>query len=174
MKSISILISLVLITAFHEFTRAQNHIPQSVFGNGGITMTNPSYRVCGTVGQATIGIVNNGINLHKIGFWYQSGGFTTAMTPCTNGWPSQYQLIQNYPNPFNPTTTIMFSIPRPTSAILKVFDILGVEIATLLNAQLEPGVYKIIFKATDLPTGCYFYHLQADGFIQTRKFLVLK
>ncbi|MDZ7626437.1 MAG: T9SS type A sorting domain-containing protein [Ignavibacteriaceae bacterium] len=92
-----------------------------------------------------------------------------------------FQLYQNYPNPFNPTTKIKFTIPyiethRDASlhVTLKVYDILGNEIATLVNEEKLSGTYEIEFNATGLPSGIYFYQLKTDSFIQTRKMVYLK
>ncbi|MCF8241210.1 MAG: T9SS type A sorting domain-containing protein [Melioribacteraceae bacterium] len=92
--------------------------------------------------------------------------------------PDGYVLHQNYPNPFNPSTTIQISIPRSSFVSLKVYDILGNEIATLINQELSPGSYKIKFdKSTlnmELSSGVYFYRLRTNGFNQTRKFILTK
>ncbi|MCF8242237.1 MAG: FG-GAP-like repeat-containing protein [Melioribacteraceae bacterium] len=94
-----------------------------------------------------------------------------------------FVLYQNYPNPFNPTTTIEFNIPnsvgdenfRPLHMVkLKVFDILGCEIKTLINKQMQPGRYKITFDAAGLSSGIYFYQLKADNFVQTNKMILLR
>jgi endoglucanase len=75
--------------------------------------------------------------------------------------PSTTQLAQNYPNPFNPSTAISFQLSVPSFVTLKVYDPLGREIATLVNAELNPGVYERTFDATALPSGAYFYQLRA-------------
>lgn len=88
--------------------------------------------------------------------------------------PQEYYLSQNYPNPFNPRTTISFSIPQSLNVELKVFDILGNEMVTLLNEYKEAGEYKIEFNAKNLTSGIYFYQLKASEFIQVKKMLFLK
>jgi len=85
-----------------------------------------------------------------------------------------YQLLQNYPNPFNPTTKIKFTISEQSFVTLKVFDILGNEIATLVNETLESGAYDTSFDAVHLNSGVYFYSLQTEKFVQTRKMTLLK
>ncbi len=86
----------------------------------------------------------------------------------------QYKLFQNYPNPFNPTTTIIYSIPKTSLVTIKVYDILGREVKTLVNGQKLPGNYSIEFNAKNLQSGVYFYRLQTNGFIDTKKFILLK
>jgi photosystem II stability/assembly factor-like uncharacterized protein len=87
---------------------------------------------------------------------------------------SEYTLKQNYPNPFNPSTKIAFSIPSSSFVSLKVFDILGNEINTLVNRELTQGSYEVQFNGTDLPSGVYFYNLTAGDFSKTMKMNLLK
>jgi len=88
--------------------------------------------------------------------------------------PTTYQLFQNYPNPFNPTTKIRFSIPEVGIASLKVYDILGREIATLVNEEKPAGTYEITLYAEQLSSGVYFYRLQAGSFVETKKMILMK
>jgi hypothetical protein len=88
--------------------------------------------------------------------------------------PNYFYLSQNYPNPFNPTTSIEYSIPAITNVTIRVYDILGNEIATLVNESKEPGNYKVNFDASELSSGVYFYKLQAGSFIQTKKLILVK
>ena len=94
--------------------------------------------------------------------------------------PSRYLLNQNFPNPFNPTTTIKFDIAVDSrlhgndKVVLKVFDILGKEVATLVNEQLAPGTYSADWNASAFPSGVYFYRLTTDGFSETKKMLLIK
>jgi hypothetical protein len=88
--------------------------------------------------------------------------------------PVSYSLGQNYPNPFNPTTTIQFTIVNRQLSIVKVFDILGRDVATLVNEVKEPGTYTVQFDAKGLSSGVYFYRLQAGNFIAARKLILLK
>jgi hypothetical protein len=88
--------------------------------------------------------------------------------------PTHYALNQNYPNPFNPTTEISFDLPRDGSVSLKVFDILGREVATLVHRKLAAGKHHAAFDATSLPSGIYIYRLQAGEFSQSRKMVVIK
>jgi len=87
---------------------------------------------------------------------------------------NDFRLSQNYPNPFNPSTTIDFQLPKESFVTLKVYNILGVEIATLINEQKPAGVHKIKFDASVLPSGLYIYKISTGNFEQTRKMLLLK
>ena len=96
--------------------------------------------------------------------------------------PVEFSLSDNYPNPFNPSTKIKFSLPSPSqgeglgvrSATLKVYDILGNEVATLINEQKAPGNYEVEFNSAQLPSGVYIYRLQAGNFVCSKKMILAK
>jgi len=88
--------------------------------------------------------------------------------------PTQFSLNQNYPNPFNPSTIITFALPTSSYVTLKIYDILGREIATIVNEQRSAGEYREKFAADNLPSGLYIYRLRAGGFSQTGKMMLLK
>jgi hypothetical protein len=88
--------------------------------------------------------------------------------------PDSYNLAQNYPNPFNPITTIKYSIPESGNVSLKVYDMLGKQVASLVNEEKSRGVYSVIFDASNLSSGVYFYKLQSGSFTETKKMLLLK
>jgi hypothetical protein len=88
--------------------------------------------------------------------------------------PLGYLLYQNYPNPLNPSTVICYQLPVSSEVTLKVYDILGKEIATLVDEYKQLGTHEVEFNATALPSGVYFYQLKAGSFIQTKKMLLLK
>jgi len=85
-----------------------------------------------------------------------------------------YLLDQNYPNPYNPSTTISYSIPKLTFVTLKVFDVLGNDIATLVNEYRPAGKYEVEFDASTMPSGVYFYQLKAGNYIDTKKMILMK
>jgi len=89
--------------------------------------------------------------------------------------PSSYNLDQNYPNPFNPSTTIQYSIPEAGNVNIAVFNILGQEVKTVLkNASQSAGTYRVVFDASNLPTGIYIYRIQVNDFVSTKKMILLK
>ena len=109
----------------------------------------------------------------------------TSVVQTSSNLPEQFMLYQNYPNPFNPTTKIRYSIPAVRTSFpstsggmkfikLKVYDILGNEITTLVNEEKPTGNYDVEFDGSNLPSGVYFYRLQAGSFIDTKKFILLK
>jgi len=88
--------------------------------------------------------------------------------------PAEFSLEQNYPNPFNPSTEIKFSIPQTTNITLRVFDIMGREVVTLIDEQMEAGKHSIVFNAANLSSGVYYYTIITENFIQTNKMILLK
>ncbi len=88
--------------------------------------------------------------------------------------PSVFSLSQNYPNPFNPSTAISYQLPVNSFVTLKVYDVLGNEVATLVNEEKLAGEYEIEFNASEIGSGVYFYTLRAGEFIQSKKMLLLK
>ncbi len=88
--------------------------------------------------------------------------------------PSKVILSQNYPNPFNPTTVIKYSLPKQSKVILKVYDILGREILILVNKEQNEGIHSVIFNASGLSSGLYFYQLIAGNSLETKKMILIK
>ncbi|MGB5895237.1 MAG: multicopper oxidase domain-containing protein, partial [Ignavibacteriaceae bacterium] len=87
---------------------------------------------------------------------------------------TEFSLDQNYPNPFNPSTTINFSIPENTQVTLKIYDVLGKEVSTLINQVIPGGNHEVQFDATGLPSGVYFYNLTAGNFVENKKMMLMK
>ncbi len=88
--------------------------------------------------------------------------------------PKSYALLQNYPNPFNPSTTVSFTIPKASFVTLKIYDILGREVGTLVNERLEAGIYRQQFIGNNLASGLYIYRLTAGTFVETKKMVLIK
>ncbi|NWG27570.1 MAG: T9SS type A sorting domain-containing protein [Ignavibacteriaceae bacterium] len=88
--------------------------------------------------------------------------------------PKEFKLEQNFPNPFNPTTTIQYQLPHDARVTLKVYDILGSEVATLVNEGQEAGYKEVQFSGSNIASGMYVYRLSADKFVSVKKMMVLK
>ena len=99
---------------------------------------------------------------------------TTVESSPRGAVPLSMMLCQNYPNPFNPTTRIEYAIPRACRVRLRVFDMLGREVAVLVDGNAEPAWYTVTFQAQHLPSGVYLYRLEAGGLVQTKKMLLVK
>jgi subtilisin family serine protease len=103
--------------------------------------------------------------------------FSSAVTGITefgNAVPKDYSLLQNYPNPFNPTTVISYQLPVSSLLNLKVYDVLGRDVKTLMQGREDAGIHSVTFDAGDLSSGVYFYRLQAGNYTATKKLLLLK
>ena len=105
---------------------------------------------------------------------FPKGYDPTGIEELNTGIPTKYSLDQNYPNPFNPATKIKFSIPADENVSLKVFNVLGQEVATLVNKQMKAGSYSFDWNASNLSSGVYFYRIEAGSFNLTKKMLLLK
>ena len=88
--------------------------------------------------------------------------------------PESFAISQNYPNPFNPSTTLKYGIPKESYITLKVYDILGREVATLVNKQQKAGYYEVDWNAANNSSGIYFYRIQAGDFAETKKMILMK
>jgi hypothetical protein len=88
--------------------------------------------------------------------------------------PAEYILSQNYPNPFNPNTTIKYGIKEKSNVKITIFNALGQEVALALNEEMQPGYHQVDFNAANLPSGVYFYRIQAGSFVETKKMILLK
>ena len=98
----------------------------------------------------------------------------TSVKKVSNDFPRQFSLNQNYPDPFNPTTTISFTIPSRSSVSLKIFDMLGREVATIVSGEMPAGTYSRQWNAAKMSSGIYFYRLVAGSYTQTKKLVLLK
>ncbi len=131
-------------------------------------------------------VIDNSFYTYKIGIFEgpSEGSYSnesTAYVPdiitsveTKNELPTKFHLEQNYPNPFNPTTTIKYQIPEISFVTLKVYDVLGSEIETLINEEKPVGSYEVDFDASNLSSGIYFFRLKAGSFVETKKMVLLK
>ena len=109
-----------------------------------------------------------------VNYWKNTYTYVITGIDKFEGEVNTYSLSQNYPNPFNPSTTINFSLPSSGYATLKIYNALGEEVAVLLDAELTTGFYEVEWNATNVPSGVYFYQLQTEGFLETKKMILLK
>ena len=118
--------------------------------------------------------VTTGIYRYRLKQIDFDGSFTYSNEIEVDFIPKEFVLYQNYPNPFNPSTTIKYQIPELSFVTIKVYDVLGNEITTLVNEEKSIGSYEVEFNATNLPSGIYFYKIQAGSFVETKKMTLLK
>lgn len=100
--------------------------------------------------------------------------FTNGVEEISGNIPNQFELMQNYPNPFNPSTKIEFAIPEKSFIRLEIYNSLGERIETLISDEFDAGTYNYDWNANGLPSGVYFYTLNAGNFFDTKKFVLLK
>jgi hypothetical protein len=151
---------------------AQYQITESVIGSGGTNASGGSYQLLGTVGQHVIGVTEGGSFRNEIGFWYMPGWVLTGVDD--EELPLRTHIGQNFPNPFNPVTTIAYGLATPAHVTIKVYDVSGREVRTLVDADMEPGRYSETLNAAGLAGGVYFARMTADDFVETMKLVLIK
>ena len=124
-----------------------------------ISITTDTFSVIATDGHLETVAINSGISLSIDGRSFA---------------PSALHLDQNYPNPFNSTTVIGFDLPKSDDVSLIIYDLLGEEIAVLVNKEQKPGNYSVQFDASEISSGIYYYKLLTNNYSQTKKMIVLK
>ena len=115
-----------------------------------------------------------GVQQSGLTVFNEEGVILSAVVQKSNQVNNSFSLYQNYPNPFNPTTTISYQLPFNSHVTLKVYDILGKELTTLVNEEKAPGTYRINFNAKDISSGIYFYQLKVGNFIETKKMELIR
>ncbi len=177
-----LIMSSVLVCFIHQseaFSQTST-VAWSSFNMGFAIPTSATTRVCAAIGQSFVGATQNTSTHVASGFLVHPfiNGIKTAVEekmPDESPLPTSYELQQNYPNPFNPSATIQFALPKPSAVTLKIIDMLGREIATLVDEKLPAGEHKVVFDTRTLTSGVYYYHLQAgDEFSETRRLTLLK
>ncbi len=174
---LALLIQILVIMA-PGAARAQGTVVRwSTLDAGFAVLTSPQAVVTSAIGQSFTGLSTSANEWINSGFLADSlllGTVTSVRPPDATGIPGQYELLQNYPNPFNPTTTIRFSIVDRQQTTLKIYDILGREVATLVDDVKQPGTYSVQWDATGMASGVYFYRLTTNNFSETRKLMLLR
>jgi len=169
---------LFLITFYFQniFAQGNNKISWSVFDNGFALQNNSSTTSFSLIGQPAVGVSASNNNKVIMGFLSELAirGSVTSSDDPKNILPLAYDLYQNYPNPFNPSTIINYQLAVGSQVTLKVYGVLGNEVATLVNEKKPAGTYELKWNAANLPSGVYFYRIQAGSFVETKKMILLK
>lgn len=159
---------------FHLQVFSQNQIAFSVISSGGGQLTNSAYTINGSLGQTIIGKAENTIHQAHAGFWQMYYQNVIVKVTDDEMLPIEFKLEQNYPNPFNPSTVIKFGIPERSNVLIKIYDVLGSEVKTLLNQEMDGGWYELLFNAAGYSSGFYICRMQAGSYISTKKMLMVK
>ncbi len=130
------------------------------------------------------GLSVSGSTVYAGGFFHEIGNtvqpyfasITTGVTSVQSRQelPNQFKLIQNYPNPFNPSTKISYEVPKRTFVRLQIFNILGQLVQTLVDEEKQPGAFNVSWNAGNVPSGVYFYRINAGSFVDTKKMVVIR
>jgi hypothetical protein len=165
-------IVLLILLLFVSFSSAQTI--SGVFNAVGGKQTNSTHNLSFTIGESLIGYSDNSSTKNYTGFWYTLNENLTTNVKDQNFIPAEFRLEQNYPNPFNPSTVIKFAVSEKSMTTLKVYDIIGREIATLINEERDAGWYEQSFDASALSSGIYIYRLTAGSKVFSKKMMLIK
>jgi len=154
---------------------SQTQIVYSSFHSGTFRSAGNGSVITSVLGQTILGTSSgNGVTVSS-GYSASGKGSMTSVSPLPELVPMEFALYQNYPNPFNPSTTILFTVPVREETTLKVYNILGQEVAVLFNGIAEAGEYhRIVFDASRLASGIYFARVQSGGKTLLKKMALLK
>lgn len=174
---------IILLTAFYPLAfalysddlSAQYQISGWAFGGGGGEAQGNGHSMRTTIGQPVTGLTYGEELMLQSGFWYLAGSsLVTSVEERAGEIPETYTLKQNYPNPFNPSTTIRFALPEAGDVQLVVYDMLGREVATLVDDHKQAGSYDVRFDAGHLSSGVYIYQLRAGDFVESKRLMLVK
>jgi len=182
--------------------QAQNSSCRGVLSNSTATMSSASYRLKGTLGQSVVGVTGNSSISHKVGFvrlltakkasgeilaedlTHDDNASKTAEVATSAELPKVFRLEQNYPNPFNPETAIRYQLPKAGEVTLRIYNLLGEEVITLHQGNLEAGSYQFLWNGKNqygqnVASGVYLYRLEVhaatgERFVATRKMNLLR
>ena len=164
---------LLLAVIARQNSAAQNVLLKNVFGSGAVASSNNNYQIVGTLGQPLIGVAKNSSYNEFIGFWYNKYNITVSVKQIPESRADGFQLGQNYPNPFRTATSITFTLPSFSFVTLKLFDVFGREIETMVNEQRDKGTYTIEWLNHDVKSGIYFYQLRSGNSVVTKQLVLL-
>jgi hypothetical protein len=159
------------------------HISQDSLNKNGLTMNEVTCKYMdnngnwNTASGVTVNTATNTITISQsnlYSYYILIPTTATGINYSSNSTPQNYELKQNYPNPFNPVTVIKYLLPSESKVSLKIYDMLGKEVITLVNAIQTPGEHIVNFNASNLTSGIYLYKITAGNFTQTKKLVLLK
>lgn len=169
---IGLVVGLVLILPTP--VTAQIQLDRSVHGSGGAIVSNAGYIHGCTLGQAVVGRTTSALYAHEIGFWFGLGqSFSDAPEPLFTT-PTEFALSLGGSNPAGSVTGIAYAVPVATQVMIRLYDITGREVRTLVAGHVEPGYHQIELRVPGLTGGIYFCRMDAQGFSATKKLVLLK
>ena len=156
-KIICLLVFFLLFGIYYPMF-SQYRIEKSVFGSGIVKISNENYIIKGTIGQVLIGETESENSTMISGFWYSVMYVTDVSDETVTPW--KFELSQNYPNPFNPVTTIKYELAEEVPVRLKIYNLLGEEIETLINEPQAAGSHNIEWDGSNFSSGLYLYTIR--------------
>jgi hypothetical protein len=170
-----LLITFVVLLSPVNLLSQNSAVRWSTFDMGFAMSVSSNTLIKSAIGQGFVGTIQRGNTRIESGFLADTSIRITIATAINEQWmPLTYLLRQNFPNPFNPSTNISFSLPTRSFVSLKVIDLLGREVATIISEEMSAGSYSRQWNANNLTSGVYFYRLQAGSFAETKKLILLK
>jgi len=161
-------------TMDHRFTIETDTISISSIAPG--ATAGPTNDINISVSSRFSGVFNLNFEIMSDGWTYWKDTVSQVVTGVDDikQAPLSYNLSQNYPNPFNPSTTIKYSVPKASFVHLTVYNVIGQQVAELVNHEQSPGKYSVTFDGANVTSGIYFYRIEAGSFVQTNKMILLK
>ena len=152
--------------------------PVVAWGGTDVRNTHETYSLPGADNNATVKVRFRSIQPGWDWWWAVDNvcikGFSVTGLTQNSEIPTKFDLLQNYPNPFNPTTQIKFDIPKQGFVSLKVYDVLGKEVANLVNEVKAAGSYAVEFDGASLSSGIYYYRIESGSFVNVKKMVLIK
>lgn len=167
MRPLILLAALVLVC---DSAKGQARLDYAVISSGAAAISGPGYRLVATAGDPLAGIAAG----LRSGFWFGGPMTVTSAEPEAGGLPDRFELHQAYPNPFNPAAVIRYDMPAAAHVRLAVYDLLGREVALLVDERRPPGRHAASFGGHALASGLYVYVIEMGDFRASRKMLLVK
>lgn len=172
MKRLAFILSLFLLLAAGPMFSQE--VAWSLFSSGFSRYQAPSFALLSSVGETFVGFSRTDSTSVRSGSLSPNVLFITDVESGVEGLPGTFVLYQNYPNPFNPSTTIRYDLPKASFVTLRIYDIRGQQILTVVDEDRPAGIHLANVSLSNLSSGIYFYRIHAGEYVTTRKFVLLK
>jgi hypothetical protein len=170
-----LLIIFVILVLPAKLLSQNSTVRWSAFDMGFAMSVSSNTVVKSAIGQGFVGTIQQGNTRIESGFFADTSMRRTIISTVKEQWvPLTYLLSQNFPNPFNPSTSIEYVLPKGSFVSLKIYNVLGEEVATLVSEVKSPGIHKAEWRGDGCSSGVYFYRLQTGTFTETKKLVLLR
>ena len=174
MRRACVLVLAVALLAAAAAAQSTYTVTGSVVSCGGGEVSSEVNRMAGSIGQGVIGVVSSDEYTAEIGFWYQPGWILTGVPDGDALSPVFMLSLKNRPNPFNPVTTIEFGVEQRTRVTVRLYDVRGREVKTIVDEERDAGSHSVVLNASGLASGVYLCRMEAGSFTAERKLVLLK